>query len=214
ERPAARGQNDPFDRIGTSEVETLPYGIMFTVHRQQGGAASGDLLHDEPAGANEHLLVCEGDDGPAPDRGQGRRQPDRPDDARHYPFGTAGRLDSGSGERLLQNRVVVGVGDRGETRPQKSRLLGETLRVPVRGERLDFEAIRTTRQQIDRALTDGAGRPENRHSTDPAATVAEGGGRVHCHSSKLRPPITVSRGATETTARSPSSLSRSPPCPG
>ena len=225
EGPAARRQDDPFYRIGAVEVEALPDRIMLAVDRQQGRAAPGDLLHDEPAGADEHLLVGEGDDGPPPDCGQGRRQPGRSDDARHYPFGrtqsrfgkrigTAGHLDSGSRERLFQSRVVVRVGNRGESRPQSTRLLGQTLRVPVRGERLDLEAIRITRQQIDRALTDGAGRPENRHASNPAAAVAGGGGRVHRHASRLRPPIKVSRATTGITASSPSSLSRSPPCPG
>ena len=87
ERAAARRQDDPFDRLGAVEIEALPDRIVLAVDRQQGGAATGDLLHDEPAGADQHLLVGEGDDGPAPDRGQGRRQPGGADDARHHPFG-------------------------------------------------------------------------------------------------------------------------------
>ena len=74
---------------------------------------------------------------PAPDRRQGRRQPGGPDDPRHHPvgraqrrlderFGAAGRLDPGAGKRVLQRRVVGGVGDRGESRPQRPRLLGQT----------------------------------------------------------------------------------------
>src|SRR5436309_10642687 len=102
---------------------------------------------------------------------------------------------------------MVRVADRGESRSQSTRLLGETLRVSVRGERLDLEAIRITRQQIQGALADGAGRSENRHSSDPAVAVAGWGGQVHRHVNKLRPPIKVSRATTGITASSPSSLS-------
>src|SRR5207248_11098920 len=109
---------------------------------------------------------------------------------------------------------MVRVADRGESGPQSTRLLGETLRVPVRGERLDLEAIRITRQQIHRALTDGSGRPEDGYPSDPAAAIAGGVGGVHRHVRRLRPPIKVNRATTGITASSPSSLSRSPPCPG
>src|SRR5947209_15209647 len=109
---------------------------------------------------------------------------------------------------------MVRVADRGESRPQSTCLLGQTLRVPVRGERLDLEAIRITRQQIHRAPADGSGRPEDGYPSDPAAAVAGRVGRVHRHASMLRPPIKVSRATTGITASSPSSLSRSPPCPG
>ena len=133
----------------------MPDRIVLAVHRQQGRAAAGNLLHDEPAGADQHLLVGKGDDRPPPDCGQGRGQPGCSDNARHYPFcrtqsrfgkgiGAASRLDPGSRERLFQHRIVVGVGNRGELRPQSTRLLGQTLRVAVRGERLDLEAIRIT----------------------------------------------------------------------
>src|SRR5205823_366186 len=87
-------------------------------------------------------------------------------------------------------------------------------RVPVRGERLDLEAIRITRQQIHRALTDGSGRPEDGYPSDPAAAVAGGVGGIHRHARRLRPAIKVNRATTGITASSPSSLSRSPPCPG
>ena len=70
-------------------IEALPNRIMLAVDRQQGCSAAAHFLHDQSAGADEYLLVCQGDDDPASNRGQCRSQPRRADNSRHHPIGGA-----------------------------------------------------------------------------------------------------------------------------
>src|SRR6516164_7893208 len=109
---------------------------------------------------------------------------------------------------------MVGVGDCRKARAQGTRLFSQSPRVPVRGKRLDLKAIRVAQQQIDGAFANRAGRAEYGHSSRAIAAVPNVAERVHRHVRMLRPWISVSIATAGTTASRPSSLSRSPPCPG
>ncbi len=71
-RAAAAGQGDLFDALDAGEIEALPDRVVLAVDRQQGRAVRRDLAHEQAAGADQHLLVGEGDDAPLADRRQGR----------------------------------------------------------------------------------------------------------------------------------------------
>src|SRR5271167_3007046 len=107
-----------------------------------------------------------------------------------------------------------GVGDRSEPRPQRTRLLGQTGRVPVGGKALNLEHRRIAQQQIDGVPSDRAGGTEDRDAPHPVVTRGELTGHGHCHVTTLRPSIRVSSATTGITASRPSSLSKRPPWPG
>ena len=143
-RTAARRQDDTVDRIGAVAVEALPDCVVLAVDRQQGCAVTRHLVHDKGAGADQHLLVGEGDDDAAADCGEGRGETGGADNSRHHPFGRTLRrldqglraapgLDPGAGERLSQHWVVVRVGDRDIARAEAARLLCEQGRIAARG---------------------------------------------------------------------------------
>src|SRR5213078_104695 len=170
------------------------------------------------------------------DRGKGGLQAGGADDSGHHPVGgalggldergaAAADLDAGAGKRILQHLIFARLGDCRETRPKRASLLGQQLRIVVGGQRLDGEVFAVARQEIDRALADGAGRAEN---ADPprarsaihrtcgqyfAAPCPQPIGGAYRHVSTL-PPISVRSVTAGITARRPSSRSRRPPCPG
>jgi len=61
------------------------------------------------------------------------------------------RLDPGVGKRLLQRRIIRGIGDCRETRPKRAGLLGQQLRIVVGGQRLDGEGVAVAQQEVDDA---------------------------------------------------------------
>src|SRR6267378_8086784 len=104
-----------------------------------------------------------------------------------------------------------GIADHGEARAQSTRLLGQTCRVSVRGERFHRKAVRVAQQQIDRVPSDRSGRAEDRYAAHSVAARPAAVERAHCHVRMLWLFIKVSSATTGTTASKPSSLSRSPP---
>ena len=69
---AARGGQDQPSHPSRRAVEHLEDGVVLAIDRQQRGAVPPHLGHHQRAGADQALLVGEGDHGAAPDRGQGR----------------------------------------------------------------------------------------------------------------------------------------------
>src|SRR5690606_7150658 len=154
---------------------------------------------DEVAADDERLLVGERKAAPRSQRGEGRGQPDRPDDAVEDDVGAAagelgGRggagedLDVGEGGGQLGGGGGVGHRDGGDAEP--SGLLGEEGGVAAGGEAGDPEPVGVAGDDVERLGADRAGGAEHHHGgghrtrswTRSAAPTARG---------RLRPLATV-----------------------
>ena len=179
ERPAAAGQRDLLDALDPLEIEALPDRVVLAVDRQQRRAVRRDFLHEEAAGADQYLLVGEGDDArraaprpgsarvpaaptiPAITQSAGRSAASTSASAPHAaampePDSASFSAPYSAGSAIAANRAF-----------ELPRLLGQQRRVAVGGQRLDGEFVAVAQQQIDRALADRPGRAEDRDAARP-----------------------------------------------
>jgi hypothetical protein len=135
-RSAGRCQYDALDGFAAVLLQDLKDRVVLGIDRKQGRTTAGHLGHHEFAGADQGLLVGQGDHGAASDRRQGRRQTGRADDRGHDPVGRAlGRFDQGlracryfdpgAGEGRLEIAVTALVADHDQLRSQPPCLFGE-----------------------------------------------------------------------------------------
>ena len=161
---------------GSDAGNQLKDGRMLGVDRQQLGARFAHRLHEDPAGADQALLV--GERHPSALRyGRERRAQTcgTGDPGHHAVCGPCGglvqrcrtrcRFDTRARQELLQIPDVSLVGEHGEPRAMAYRNARKHLRIGVCSDRHDLEKMGIAPDNVQRALPDGAGGAENRYAS-------------------------------------------------
>src|SRR5262249_37640104 len=140
----------------------------------------------------------------------------------HHPFGRPGggfnyggrpgrRLNRRAGKGVLQRAIALGIGDDRQARAQAPRLRGQGFDRVAGHQCFDAIAVGVTADQVDSALPDRPGRPQDRYVSRPLLGRRPPSVHVHGHD----PPIANrTKATTISTATSPSMRSSSPPWPG
>src|SRR6478609_2331457 len=179
---------------------------MLAVDRQQGRATLTGRVGHQAAGSDQRLLVGERDGLSRVDRCHDWPEPCTADDGRDHEF----RIVDGFNERLLPAKSAAAstrktalqiaetafVSDHGEPGVGPTSYVGERFAVRCSRDCRNLEPIRIAFDQVQRRLADRPGRAED--------------GDLARHVS----PIICAAAVSTATGTSPSSRSRTPPCPG
>ncbi len=172
ERPAARGQDDAGDIAQAAAGQALENRIMLAVHRQQRRARSGRRLHHQRAGRHQRLLVGQRHRAASLQRSDGGLEARAADDRGHGPVGTRRRgidqraltrrrLDTRSGERILERAILGFVRDHGDLRTDRARGGGEASDIAIGGQGNGLIGIGLALDQVQRRHADRSGGAED-----------------------------------------------------
>ncbi len=168
------------------------------------------------AGANQRLLVGQGDNGSPADRGQRCGEAGGSGYCCHGPIGgqrgslyhgfrAGGGIDAGTRKRLAQRGIAAWVGNHRAGGVKGDGLLGQQFGVAAGDQGADIEPLGVRSQQLDGLRADTTGAAED---GDAAR------GRSHCQSTTPRPRVNANSAAIGAAASTPSSRSNRPPWPG
>jgi len=181
EGPPRCSQDDPGHAAGRIPLDALEYGAVLAVDGEQLRAAAGGLAHDDLAGADEGLLVREGDPlprahglerrqhaGRADHRRDDRVRPGHRREAQH-PLAPSRHLDGAADGRpqLRRPRLVL---HRDEARLEAGDLLLQRGDVPADAEADDAELSGERLDDLEGVHPDGAGGPEDDDRLHRAST--------------------------------------------
>ena len=160
----------------TSETRPSPsawgQGIVLGIDRQQRRLEPRGIAHEGVAGADEALLVGEGDGTSEAQGRMGRAQARRTAHRSHDDVGITSHGfedgavacpvgDAGAGQRLAQGGSLALVGERGEIRADLTGELCQGGGIAATDEGADPEALGMLGQQVGGGTTDGPGGAED-----------------------------------------------------